>query len=191
LLSEKAPFPPPLALLGYNPIPTFGSYSPQIPEALDRLEHVAPALSIEVAFDLYHALAIPWVEIHSDAERAPDQCIVHDQGRLVGFFDASVPPSIIRTHRGEAGKPGPEEVASRALVAEFSEQVELDEVNSLLVSISSEEAIAGIAVQALSVGTTIDIVVQARRGLCARGRGGRESDDHGCTRILASPISTA
>lgn len=140
-------------------------------EALELLEHAALAISIQVAFDLSHALATPWVEIHSDAERAPDQCIVHDEGRLVGFFDASVPPSVIRTHRGEAGKPDSEEVSSRALVAEFPEQVELDEVTSLLVSISSEEAIAGIAVQALSVGTSIDIVVQARRGFVLEGRG--------------------
>ncbi len=31
LLSEKAHFPPPLAFLGYVPIPTFGSYCPQTP----------------------------------------------------------------------------------------------------------------------------------------------------------------
>jgi hypothetical protein len=30
-LSEKAPFPPPLALLGYVSLPTFGSYCPQTP----------------------------------------------------------------------------------------------------------------------------------------------------------------
>jgi len=30
-LSEKAPFPPPLALLGYVPIPTSCSYYPQTP----------------------------------------------------------------------------------------------------------------------------------------------------------------
>src|SRR5437660_1458307 len=34
-------------------------------EALDWLEHAAPALSIQVAFDLNHALATPRVEIHS------------------------------------------------------------------------------------------------------------------------------
>src|SRR5438067_5436046 len=50
-------------------------------EALDRLERMTPALSIQVAFDLYNALAAPLVEIHTTAESAPDWCIVHDEGR--------------------------------------------------------------------------------------------------------------
>jgi len=139
-------------------------------KALERLEHVAPALSIQVAFDLSHALATPLVEIHANVESAPDRCIVHDEGRLVGFFDASVPPSVVHTHRGEAGKPEPEELTSRSLVAEFPEQVELDDLTSLLVTLSSSEEGAGISVQALPIGTIVDIIVQARRGFVLEGR---------------------
>ncbi|MGI9059979.1 MAG: CHAT domain-containing protein [Ktedonobacteraceae bacterium] len=139
-------------------------------ETLDRLEHAAPTLSIQVAFDLYNAIAPPLVEIHTNAENAPDWCIVHDEGRLVGFFDASVSPGVIRTHRGEVGKPELERLTSQSLIAEFPEQVELNELTSLLVSLSSEEG-AGISVQALPTGTTVDIIVQVRGGFVLEGRG--------------------
>ncbi len=141
-------------------------------EALDRLEHAAPAFSIQVAFDLQETDATPLVEIHSDAESVPDRCIVHVEGRLIGFFDASVPPGIVLSHRGSVEGPEPEELTSRALVAEFPEQVEMDELTSLLVSLSSsEKASDGIPIEALPLGTTVDIIVQTRHGFVLEGRG--------------------
>ncbi len=140
-------------------------------EALERLEHAAPALSIQEAFELQETNATPLVDVHTDAESAPDRCILHEEGRLIGFFDASVPPSIVRSHRGGVVEPKPDELTSRSLVAEFPEQVEVNDLTSLLVSISPEEASAGISVQALPMGTTIDIIVQARRGFVLEGRG--------------------
>src|SRR5260370_41931485 len=64
-------------------------------EALDRLEHAAPAFSIQVAFDLQETDATPLVEIHSDAESVPDRCIVHVEGRLIAFFDPRLPPVFV------------------------------------------------------------------------------------------------
>src|SRR2546421_9471943 len=51
-------------------------------QALYRLEHMASDLSIQEALDLHETDTTPLVDIHSDAERAPDRCIVHDEGRL-------------------------------------------------------------------------------------------------------------
>lgn len=141
-------------------------------EALECLEQTAPTLSVEAAFHLHDAVVTPPMEIHANAESAPDRCIIFDEGRLVGFFDASITPSVVRTHKGGTEKPKTEELTGQSLVAEFPEQVELDELTSLLVSLStSGEATGSIPIEALPVGTKVDIVVQARRGFILEGRG--------------------
>lgn len=138
-------------------------------DALNALEHPAPTSSIAEAFHIQKAHATPIVDIHIDALHAPDQCIVLEEEQLVGFFDAHVPPSAIRSHRGEGAQPEPKPLTNRSLIAEFPGQVELGELTSLLVSLSTSED-GSIYVERLPVGTIVDIVIQARRGFVLEGR---------------------
>lgn len=151
-----------------NPEEYYYLYS--VEEALTRLNQAADVTAIQVAFDLHETEATPLLEAHTDAEDAPDRCIMQEDGRLLGFFDASVPP-VISSRRGTAGTGAPAEALSRSVVAEFPERVKLDEVNSLFVSLSASEAgSSGISIPALPPGTTVDIAVQSRRGLALEGR---------------------
>src|SRR6516162_3270072 len=72
-------------------------------ETLTRMQGVADAASISVAFNLYETDSTPLLEPHSNAEDAPDRCIIHDGEKLIGFFDATLPPVISSrgTRRGE------------------------------------------------------------------------------------------
>jgi hypothetical protein len=140
-------------------------------EALGRLNVTINTSSIHEAFNLHEFDATPLLEAHSNAEDAPNRCIVHEGGQLIGFFDATVPPAT-RSRRRGSEKPKPAEVARRSVIAEFPDRVELDVVTSLLVSLTvSEAGSSGISVAALPPGTTVDIVVQARRGFALEGRG--------------------
>src|SRR2546421_10350770 len=56
-------------------------------EALTQFAHVANGLSIHEAAHLDERTAAPAVEGDTDAEQSPDQCIVLEDGRLIGFFD--------------------------------------------------------------------------------------------------------
>ena len=143
-------------------------YSSQ--EALDRMNHVADALPIYEAFNLHETDATPLVEAHVNAKNAPNRCIVQKDGQLIGFFDVTVPPVFTRGTRNP-GKAEPTEVADRSVNAKFPEEVELDEVTSLLVSLTASEADSGgISVETLPLGTTVDIVVEAQRGFALEGR---------------------
>jgi CHAT domain/Ternary complex associated domain 7 len=57
-------------------------------ETLDRL---AGGGTVEDALDLHEWSVAPLVEISTPVEQPPGRCIVHDQGRLVGFVDSVQP----------------------------------------------------------------------------------------------------
>jgi hypothetical protein len=119
--------------------------------------------------------ATPGVEGDTDAEQVPDQCIVLEDGRLVGFFDVTVPPQWIISSRseGEHLPSGESSLALRSVVAEFPKQVQVQTAFSLLVSLSaSPMPETGPALPlALPLGTSVDIVVQPRRGFVLEGIG--------------------
>src|SRR5262249_567234 len=143
-------------------------------EALDILEHGTHAPSLQDAFNLQSTDVTPVVDIHMNALRVPDQCIVQEEGSLIGFFDARVPPRTVLIDRGEGKDPEPTRATlmNRTLIAEFPDQVELGEVTSLLVAFSSSQVRGGgIPLEALSLGTTIDVIVQPQRGFVLEGRG--------------------
>ena len=131
------------------------------------------ASSVREALRLDEQIVTPVVESDTDAEQAPDQCIVLEDGRLIGFFDVTVLPQWMPSRRGEdENLPSGEPVLElRSLVAEFPEQVQLQAVFSLLVSLSaSPTPETGLALPlALPLGTSVDIVVQPRRGLVLEG----------------------
>lgn len=140
-------------------------------QALERLAHRPDQMSLDDALDLHEYQATPVLGTYADAETAPDRCVIIEEGRVIGFFDASVPP-LARSKGGsvtrglEAAAPVP-----RSLVADFPEQVGLEETVSLLVSLSAEAATGKALPLALPLGARIDVVVQPKRGFVLEGPG--------------------
>jgi len=134
-------------------------------EALNILANANNASSVSEALHLAERSATPALEGSTDAESAPDQCIVLEDGQLAGFFDVTVPPQQVGSvkRRGESFVSNKPELVSRSLVAEVPEKVQVHVVFSLLVSLSASSMPEKGA--ALPIGTTVDILVQPRRGL--------------------------
>jgi neutral peptidase B len=135
--------------------------------------------TVQEALRLHEYEAAPLVDLHASAKAVTDRCIVHEEGRVVGFFDPTrAPPARTRrTPRGAVfrGGPvprGPAEGERPALAAEFPDSVRLNETASLLVSLST--AADDVSVQQLPLdlpaGASVDVVVQARRGLSVEGK---------------------
>ncbi len=144
-------------------------------EALALLTHASNVPSLQEALHVQERMATPAFESAMDAEDVPDQCVVLEGGHLVGFFDASVPPQYMPLRRGgdtALGSTNPE-VEPRSLVAELPETVHLHESFSLLVFLSASpmsETGRGLPF-VLPLGTSVDILVQPRRGLVLEGSG--------------------
>jgi hypothetical protein len=140
-------------------------------EALGRLAHAPDQMSIHDAFNLHESAATPTLDAYANAETAPDRTVVLEDGHVIGFFDAIVPPPA-RTKRGPVTRgPEPGGPVPRSLVADFPEQVHLEETVSLLVSLSAESA-AGMALPlALPIGATVNVVVEPKRGFVLEGPG--------------------
>lgn len=137
-------------------------------EALNLLTKANNASSVGEALHLEERSTTIALEGSTDAESAPDQCVVLEDGQLAGFFDVTVPPQhVVSVKRGgESFVSSKPELVSRSLVAEVPEKVQIHVVFSLLVSLSASsmpEKGAALPV-ALPIGTTVDIVVQPRRG---------------------------
>ncbi len=148
-------------------------------EVLHLLSQSPGASSIRTALDLHESGATPVLEGTSNAESAPERCIVLVDGRLIGFVDVSIPPSL-GTKRGVGNSTGTEngtavavEPVQRSLVAEFPQQVGLEETVSLLVSLSAITPTESSLPITLPLGTSVDIIVQTRRGFVLEGRGER------------------
>jgi len=142
-------------------------------EAFTLFTQASNRSSVREALRLNERSATPAVEGDIDAEQAPDQCIVLEGSRLVGFFDVTVPPQWIASRRGGDENLPSEEPALelRSLVAEFPAQVQLQTAFSLLVFLSASPAPeTGPALPlALPLGTSVDILVQPRRCLVLEG----------------------
>src|SRR5258708_11623219 len=108
-------------------------------EAYTLFTQASNRSSVREALRLNERSATPAVEGDIDAERAPDQCIVLEESRLVGFFDVTVPPQWIPSRRGaDENLPAGEPVLElRSLVASIPAQVQLQAVFSLLVFLSA------------------------------------------------------
>jgi CHAT domain len=141
-----------------------------IQETLDLLNRAPNTSSLRIALNLQRANATPALEGTSNAESAPDRCIILADGLLVGFFDASTPPSLNTKRGGGKATTTILESANRSLLAEFPEQVALGETVSLLVSLSAVPAEDGALAITLPLGASMDIVVQARRGFVLEGK---------------------
>ena len=108
-----------------------------VPEALILFTQASTGLSIREALRLDEQSVTPVVEGDTNAEQAPDQCIVLEGGRLIGLFDVTALSQWSISRRGEGENLPSEELGLvlRSMVAEFPEQVQVQTVFSLLVSL--------------------------------------------------------
>lgn len=149
-----------------------------IEEARSLLGKAKARTSIQVAIGLHEYTASPVSDAYSDAERAPDRSIIMDEGRIVGFVDARIPPVQVRAKgltRSRSLESATTEPVPRSLRTEFPDRVPLQQTVSLLVSLSAEvEASSGAQGRlpiAVPMGTKLDILVQPRRGFTIEGIG--------------------
>ena len=110
-------------------------------EAIGRLANHDAQATLFDAFNLHESTATPTRDAFAAADEVPDRAVVMEEGRVVGFFDATVPPTERGTKRGggQRGSGGVRPVP-RSLVTQFPDQVRLAEIVSLLVSLSAEPA---------------------------------------------------
>src|SRR5512135_1962341 len=141
-------------------------------EAIGRLANHDAQTTLFEAFNLPESTATPTSDAFAAADEVPDRAVVLEEGRVTGFFDATVPPTERGTRRGD-GEPGYDGVqpVPRSLVTQFPDQVRLAEIVSLLVSLSAEPAQGSALPVALPVGSAIDVVVVPKRGLVLEGKG--------------------
>jgi hypothetical protein len=134
-------------------------------EAIDRLGRLPEEAQTSEAFDGAGLEPAPLVDGMEDVDLAPDLCIVLDEGRILGVYDAGEALAF-DLMAGSADDSG-----GRMLVAEFPEQITLHQEASLLVSLTTEFTPAGSLPVELPMGSELDIVVQPRRGLSLVGTG--------------------
>lgn len=116
---------------------------------------------------------VPALESDSEAENAPDQCIVLEDEYPIGFFDASVPPDsgTLRTGREANGEIDFSEFTLPFLVIDAPTSILLDDIVSIRAMLSTGQIPEGSAALSLSLpsGTVIDIIMQVGRGLVFEG----------------------
>ena len=162
----------PMHVIVHRSEPTDFYYLYTKPEAIDRLADHDAQTTLSDAFNLHESTATPTRDAFTTADVVPDRAVVLEEGRVVGFFDTTVPMFERATKRGN-GERGPGEVqpVPRSLVTQFPDQVPLAEIVSLLVSLSAEPAQGSALPVALPVGSAIDVVVVPKRKLVLEGKG--------------------
>jgi len=150
------------------------SYLYKSDEILKELSSVVPEQTLQDTLKLDEITATPVCDAYTDAEEAPSFCIVTDEGWVTGFYDVSVPPSHRQKRGGDEKGESIDNFITRSLVANFPEQVALDDTVSLLVSLSAETLSSHGLPIALPKGSTVDIVIQAQRHLTVVGKSERQ-----------------
>jgi hypothetical protein len=114
-------------------------------------------------------LPVPALDAGLDADDAPEQCVVLDDGLLVGIFDTDLEVPDIQRGRS-AGDPEPETIV-RLLAAEMERRVPLGRTVSLLIFLSPPDPgdPAGLPM-ALPPGSQVDVYVRALQGFEVEGR---------------------
>ncbi len=150
-------------------------------EALELLQGKGDQ-AVSVALDLHECTSTPISDAYSDSATAPLRSVVVEAGRAIGFYDKTILPWSAGTRSGGApditGTRGvknvqdaAKELVPRSLIADFPEQVRLEETYSLLISFSMEGE-KGISLPvALPKAAVFDVVVQTKRGFVLEGTG--------------------
>lgn len=121
-------------------------------------------------------IAIPAVESDAEAEDAPDQCIILEDGSPVGFSDASIPPDLETLRSGHRTNGGgtSSEVVLPSLIVDVPEKIPLGKVVSVLVLFSAEP-ISEMSTELsltppLSRGAAVELVMKAKEGIVIEGK---------------------
>jgi len=136
----------------------------------DRLAQADGERSLADALALREGDATPTLDAWQDAESAPSRCVITEGDRVLGFYDAALPPAW-DIKRGGATESTSTVPVSRALQAEFPERVPLGQTASLLVWLVQQAGRQLALPLAVPVGTRLDIVVQAQSGFVLEGSG--------------------
>lgn len=136
----------------------------------DRLAQADGNRALVDALALHEGDATPTLDAWQDAESAPSRCVITEGDRVLGFYDAALPPvwDITRGSTTESTSPP---LVSRALQAEFPERVPLGQTASMLVWLTQQLGRPSALPIAVPVGTRLDIVVQAQSGFVLEGTG--------------------
>lgn len=144
---------------------------------LDRLAHADANQPLLEALNLHEWSATPSLNLYADAESAPARCVITEEDRVIGFYDAQVPPSQTKSTRGESKGISPAEApVTRSLHTDFPETLENGQTESLLVWLVralSQKPAGSFTAQ---LGTQIDIVVYPEHGFVLEGTRTRSLD---------------
>ena len=99
----------------------------------------------------------------------PSRRIIVDEERVIGFIDSEDISKGIT--RGETrGMPEPEQLSRFYLSAEFPKEIEIEDIHSLLVSISSKKIGQVLLPASVQKGSSIDIILEAQEGFELQGK---------------------
>jgi hypothetical protein len=150
-----------------GPPETYYLLNPSI--AKRQLMQVEGSSSVDRSIDWTKLRPAPLADAQDDVGLHPWPCVVHDEGRIIGFHERGH-TDLMGAARDLAG-PGGEAAggADQCLRAEFPEKAPLDAVASLLVSLDRTFVPGASLAVTLPWGSEIDVVVQARRGFALEG----------------------
>ncbi len=140
-------------------------------EALRALARAPDAQALHLALSLQNREPTTALDAYASAEAAPDQGVVVEDGRVIAFFDAHMPPD---SDWARAFQPGAKRALApvpRSLLADLAERLPLGQPVSLLVSLSAFAATGEGLPLALPLGSSVDVVVQPKHGLALEGSG--------------------
>lgn len=146
---------------------------------LDKLLLVDAELILSDVLQLHEQVAMPVLDSYANAEVAPSRCVISDNNRIIGFYDAGLPPTFVaKDVRGNDGNADASTApVARLVQTEFPDSVALGQTVSLLVSLVRETVRQSVLSIAVPIETQVDIVVQTQRGFAL------ESSDEGSLRI--------
>jgi CHAT domain/Ternary complex associated domain 7 len=124
--------------------------------------------SIRDALNLREYMATPEGNAGSTYQALAEPRVVTRHGKVVGYYD----PAAKRGEPGQQGGSGavpPELGTQRTLVADLPQQIRLAKTADLQVSITDDPGAAGVSLNDLPAGTSVDIIVSARRGFVVVG----------------------
>src|SRR2546421_4595457 len=118
----------PLRVIVHRREPQEAYYLFSTQEVLDPLAHAPSVSSVDQTLCLDERTPTPVLEGETDAEQAPEQCVIFEEGRLVGFFDATIPPQLRSTRNKSDANLGTTtpDLQPRSLVAESPETVQVE-----------------------------------------------------------------
>jgi hypothetical protein len=132
-------------------------------EALDLLGAADDQQAVLAVLGLDQRAATPTLDAYDDELNAPDQAVVLDEGRVVGFLDSEISGGVAWIPISRQGTAESIQVTPRSLVTDFPRQVVVGETHSLLVRLSRDSS-AGQLPVVVATGMVVDVIVQPRRG---------------------------